>query len=132
MAAIRTPLGRARGLGASKHGVGHFLAQRVTAIALVLLVVWAVSAATRLAHGDYDSTAAWLRSPINAALASLLAIAAFWHMQLGMRTIIEDYLARPGTKGVLLVINVFVAWAGGALTVLSILKVALSSGGVSV
>jgi len=65
-------------------------------------------------------------------LASLTAIAAFWHMQLGMRTIIEDYFARPATKGVLLLINVFVTWAGGALTVLSILKVALSSSGVSV
>lgn len=132
MAAIRTPLARARGLGASKHGVGHFLAQRVTAIGLVLLVVWAVFAAVGLSQGGYDSTAAWLRSPVNAALASLTAIAAFWHMQLGMRTIIEDYFARPATKGVLLLINVFVTWAGGALTVLSILKVALSSGGVSV
>jgi succinate dehydrogenase / fumarate reductase membrane anchor subunit len=132
MAAIRTPLARARGLGASKHGVGHFLAQRVTAIGLVLLVVWAASAAIGLSRGDYDSTAAWLRSPVNAALASLTAIAAFWHMQLGMRTIVEDYFARPATKGVLLVINVLVAWAAGALTVLSILKVALSSGGVSV
>jgi len=132
MAAIRTPLARARGLGASKHGVGHFLAQRVTAIGLVLLVVWAAAAAVGLSQGGYDSTTVWLRSPVNAALASLTAIAAFWHMQLGMRTIIEDYFARPATKGVLLLINVFVTWAGGALTVLSILKVALSSSGVSV
>jgi len=132
MAAIRTPLARARGLGASKHGVGHFLAQRVTAIGLVLLIAWATAAAVELSHGGYDGAAAWLRSPVNAALASLLAITAFWHMQLGMRTIIEDYFARPATKGVLLLINVFVTWAGGALAVLSILKVALSSGGVSV
>jgi succinate dehydrogenase / fumarate reductase membrane anchor subunit len=132
MAVVRTPLGRALGLGSSKHGVGHFIAQRVTAIALVFLVVWAVFAAVALAHGDYDSATAWLRSPLNAALASLLAIAGFWHMQLGMRTIIEDYFARPGTKGALLVLNVFIAWAGGAVTVLSILKVAFGSGGVSI
>lgn len=132
MAAIRTPLGRARGLGAAKHGVGHFIAQRVTAIALVLLVVWAVFAAIGLSRGDYDSAAAWLRAPPNAALASLVAGAAFWHMQLGMRTIIEDYFAKPGTKGALLVINVFVTWAGVALTVVSILRVALSSSSVSV
>ena len=132
MTSYRTPLGRAKNTGAAKHGVGHFIAQRVTAIGLVLLVGWAVLAAIGLARGDYDATAAWLRSPINAALASLLAIAAFWHMQLGMRTIIEDYLARPATKGTLLVLNVFVAWAGGALTVLSLLKVALSPSGISV
>lgn len=127
MAHIRTPLGRARGLGSSKHGVGHFIAQRVTAVALVLLVLWGALAALRLAQGDYDDAVRWLRSPLNAALASLLAFAAFWHMQLGMRTIIEDYIARPATKGALLILNIFVGWLGGALTILSILKVALSA-----
>ena len=127
MARIRTPLGRARGMGASKHGVGHFIAQRVTAIALVLLVIWGLAAGLSLAHGDYESAAEWLRSPINAGLASLLALAAFWHMQLGMRTIIEDYFAKAATKGALLVLNVFVGWLGGALTIICILKVALSA-----
>lgn len=132
MAVIRTPLGRARGSGASKHGVGHFIAQRVTAIALVVLVTWAAWSAIDIARGDYDTAATWLRSPLNAALASLMAIAAFWHMQLGMRTIIEDYFARPATKGALLVLNIFVTWLGGALTVLALLKVAFSSAGVNV
>jgi succinate dehydrogenase / fumarate reductase, membrane anchor subunit len=132
MAGIRTPLARARGMGSSKHGVGHFIAQRVTAIALVLLVLWAVLSALALARADYDSAANWLRSPINATLACLLAIAAFWHMQLGMRTIIEDYLAKPGAKGLCLVLNVFVTWGGGAVTVISILKVAFSSSGMNV
>ena len=132
MPVIRTPLGRALGLGSSKHGVGHFIAQRVTAIALVLLVIWAAFAAVALAHGDYDSAAAWLRSPVNATLASLLAFAAFWHMQLGMRTIIEDYFARPATKAVCLILNVFLCWGAGALTILSILRVALSTSGVSI
>jgi succinate dehydrogenase / fumarate reductase membrane anchor subunit len=131
MALIRTPLGRARGRGSSKHGVGHFIVQRVTAIALVLLVVWALAASLQMAHGDYDSAAKWLSSPVNAGLASLLAIAAFWHMQLGMRTIIEDYLARISTKTVLLVLNVFICWLGGALTILAILKVALTSVAIS-
>jgi succinate dehydrogenase / fumarate reductase membrane anchor subunit len=132
MALIRTPLGRARGLGAAKHGVGHFIAQRVTAVALVILVLWGLLQALALSSGDYDAAVGWLRSPINAALASLLALAAFWHMQLGMRVIIEDYIARPATKAVLLVGSVFLCWLGGALTILSILKVALMSAGASV
>ena len=128
MAVIRTPLGRVRGLGSAKHGVGHFIVQRVTAAGLVILVLWGVLAALDLARGGYDGAVAWLHSPINAALASLLAVAAFWHMQLGMRVIIEDYFAKPSTKAVLLILNVFIAWAGGVLTVLSLLKVAFSSG----
>ena len=132
MAVVRSPLGRARGMGSSKHGVAHFIAQRVTAIALVLLVIWGLAAGVSLAHGDYDGAVAWLRSPLNAGLACLLAFAAFWHMQLGMRTIVEDYIARPSTKTVLLILNIFISWLGGALTILAILKVALTAGGMSV
>ena len=132
MALIRTPLGQARGLGAAKHGVGHFIAQRVTAVALLILVIWGALAALSLSGGDYDAAVAWLRAPVNATLAMLLAFAVFWHMQLGMRTIIEDYFARPATKAVLLIANIFVSWLGGALTILSILKVALGASGVSV
>ncbi len=132
MALIRTPLGRARGLGAAKHGVGHFIAQRVTAVALALLVLWGVFSALTLSNGEYDGAVAWLHAPLNAALAVLLAFAAFWHMQLGMRVIIEDYIARPLTKGALLIANVFACWLGGALTIFAILKVAFASAGVSV
>ena len=132
MSVVRSPLGRARGLGSAKHGVGHFIAQRVTAIALILLLLWGAAAVVGLAHGDYGTASDFLHSPINAALASLLAFAAFWHMQLGMRTIIEDYFAKPVTKAVCLLLNIFLCWAAGALTILSILKVALSASGVSV
>jgi succinate dehydrogenase / fumarate reductase membrane anchor subunit len=132
MSVVRSPLGRARGLGSAKHGVGHFIAQRVTAMALILLLLWGAAAAVTLAHGDYGAAVDWLHGPLNAALVSLLVFAAFWHMQLGMRTIIEDYFQKAGTKGALLVLNVFVCWLGGALTILSILKVALAPAGVSV
>jgi succinate dehydrogenase / fumarate reductase membrane anchor subunit len=128
MAVIRTPLGRARGLGSAQHGVGHFVAQRVTAVALIALVLWGVLAALGLARGDYDGAVLWLHAPINAGLVSLLAIAGFWHMQLGMQVIIEDYFARPLTKAALLILNLFVAWGGAALTVLALLKVAFASG----
>ena len=132
MSVVRSPLGRARGMGSAKHGVGHFIAQRVTAIALLLLMLWGAAAAVGLAHGDYDSAVEWLHSPINAALAVLLAFAAFWHMQIGMRVIVEDYFQKASTKGALLVLNIFVSWLGGALTIISILKVALAPAGVSV
>jgi succinate dehydrogenase / fumarate reductase membrane anchor subunit len=128
MAVIRTPLGRARGMGSAKHGVGHFIAQRTTAVALVVLVLWGVSAALGLSRGDYDDAVLWLHSPVNAGLLSLLAVAAFWHMQLGMRVIIEDYIEAPATKAALLLLNVLVGWGAGALTVVSLLKVALSPG----
>ena len=128
MALIRTPLGRARGLGSSKHGVGHFIAQRVSAIALIVLVLWAVDSVLGLARVDYDTAVLWLRTPLNAILSALLIGVASFHKQLGMRTIIEDYFEEAGPKAVLLILNVFATWLIGVVGVFSILKVAVGGG----
>ena len=128
MAGFRTPLGRARGLGSAKSGVAHFIGERVSSIALVPLLLWGVWSAVGLAGGGYDGALTWLRSPVNATLLVLLALTGFYHMQLGMRVIIEDYIARHATRAALLLLNLFVCCVAAVLTVLSILKVALGGG----
>jgi succinate dehydrogenase / fumarate reductase membrane anchor subunit len=128
MTSYRTPLGRVRGLGAAKHGVSHFITQRVTGAALSVLVLWVISVALGLAHADYSTLTVWLRSPWNAVPAVLLIGVAFLHMSIGMRTIIEDYIHTPANKVALLVLNVFVCWLGAAVGVFSILKVAFGAG----
>jgi succinate dehydrogenase / fumarate reductase membrane anchor subunit len=125
MTGYRTPLGRARGLGSAKHGVGHFIGQRVSAAALVFLVLWGVWSALRLAGADYAAAAAWLRSPVNATLCGLIAIAGFYHMHIGMGVIVEDYIHRPASKAVLLIANLLLCWLGAAFTIVCLLKVAL-------
>ena len=58
MSDFRTPLARARGLGSAKSGVGHFIAQRVSALALVVLIplfVWSIAS---LPSADYET--AWV------------------------------------------------------------------------
>ena len=128
MAGYRTPLGRARGLGSAKTGVGHFIGERVSSVALVTLVLWAVWVVIGLAGGSFDEAVAWIRSPINASLTILLALTGFYHMQLGMRVIIEDYISKPGTRAALLLLNLFFCCTAAVLTVLSVLKVAAGGG----
>ncbi|MDO8409499.1 MAG: succinate dehydrogenase, hydrophobic membrane anchor protein [Phenylobacterium sp.] len=128
MADFRTPFSRAQGLGAAGHGVGHWITERVTSIALIPLVLWGVFAVLRLARSDYDMAVAWLASPINAVLLSLLTVISFMHMNSGMRVVIEDYIHRKITKAGLLLLNLFVCALFGALALFSILKVALSGG----
>ena len=128
MATYRTPLGKARCLGSAKHGVGHFIAQRVSAIALVALLLWGVDSVLSLAHADYETALLWLHAPGNAILSSLLIGVASFHMKLGMQTIIEDYIERTSTKSILLIANIFAAWLIGAVGVFSILKVAFGGG----
>jgi succinate dehydrogenase / fumarate reductase membrane anchor subunit len=130
MADFRTPLRRARGLGSAKHGVGHWIFERVSAVVLVPLVLWAVWAVLTLARTDYSGALVWLRMPLNAVLATLLTAVSFAHMHAGMRVVIEDYIHKPGSKAALLILNLVVCGLIGALAVFCILKVALG-GGVS-
>lgn len=129
MTSYRTALARARGLGAAQHGVGAFIAQRVSAMALVLLTLWGVWSALILARGDYGGALYWLQSPLNAVLLALLIGVAVFHMQIGMREIIADYFARPLTRSAFMVVNVFVCWLAGATGVICVLKVAVFAGG---
>lgn len=124
VASYRTPLGRARGLGSAKHGVGHWISERVSSIALVPLTLWAVYGVIRLAAGDYAFAIHWIRHPLNAVLMGLMIVISFWHMHSGLRVVIEDYIHITLTKASLMLLNLFVCGLGGALAVFSILKVA--------
>jgi succinate dehydrogenase / fumarate reductase membrane anchor subunit len=115
---MRSPLGRVRHRGASGEGTGHFIAQRLTAIALVILGPWfAVSAALSVRDASYLATIDYLSNPINALGVILLVAVGLYHMSLGMQEIIVDYIARPFTKTLLLILNAFalLALAAGAI-----------------
>lgn len=124
MTSYRTPLSRARGLGSAKHGVGTWISERVTAIALVPLTVWAVYAALTLSGLDYAGAQAWLAQPLNAVLAALLVVFSFLHMHSGLRVVVEDYW-HGGVRTAFLLANFLVCVLAGALALFSILKVAL-------
>ena len=120
---IRTPLGKVRGLGASKHGAGHFIAQRVTAIALLFLVPWFLISLIAAVRGGYDGAVDFIASPLNAVLILLAVGTALYHMRLGMQAVVEDYIAKNGTRMFLLILNTFVTvvlFAFSAFAVLSL------------
>ena len=128
MAGYRTSLGRARGLGSAKHGVGAFILERVTAVALIPLVVWGIWSVIVVARGGYSGAIAWLGSPVNAVLLVLTLVVGFWHMQIGLRVVIEDYVEKPLGKSVLLLLNLFVCVLFAALSIFAVLKVAFTTG----
>jgi succinate dehydrogenase / fumarate reductase membrane anchor subunit len=67
--------------------------------------------------------------PVNVVLLVLLVVAGFYHMQIGMRVIVEDYIHKPRSRAALLIANAFLCWAATALTVICLLKVALLGAG---
>ena len=125
MVSYRTPLGRARGLGSAKHGAGHWVSERVSAIALVPLVIWMVYGVIQLAAGDYGFAVQWIGNPLNATLVVLTFAISFWHMHSGVRVVVEDYVHKTGTKTALLLANLFICGFVGALAIFSILRVSL-------
>ncbi|MET0546671.1 MAG: succinate dehydrogenase, hydrophobic membrane anchor protein [Caulobacterales bacterium] len=121
---LRQPLAKARGLGSAKEGSGHFITQRVTAIALLFLLPWLIISMIKahVQHG-WEAAALWLNMPWNAVPAALFIVAAFTHMQAGMQVVIEDYIGKTWTRALLLILNTFVALAVAVIALHAILKV---------
>lgn len=94
---VRSPLGRALGLGSAKGGVEHWWIERVPAVALVPLTVWFTASIVALAGSDHAAVIAWLRMPYATVFMVLLLIALFYHMALGLQVVIEDY-SHTGAK----------------------------------
>jgi len=119
----RTPLARARGLGSAKDGVGHWWAQRLTAIALIPLVVWFAISLVMLSGADYTVVRAWIGSPLVMMLLVLTIAVGLHHAQLGMQVVIEDYVGGDGWKLALIVIVKFIAVLFGLGTIVAILRI---------
>lgn len=125
---LRTPAAQVRGLGASKSGTGHYIRQRVSALALLVLVPWFVITGLIAMKGGYSDAASWLASPVNAIFVILTLGAAFYHMRLGMQTVIEDYIAKVSTRQALLILSTFFTIGLFVATALSVLKIWISAG----
>jgi len=95
---LRSPLGRARGLGSARAGSKHWWAQRVTSIALLPLTLWFIWSIMHMTRASQGDVADWLASPVRLALLLALIAATFHHLQLGMQVVIEDYVTREGAK----------------------------------
>lgn len=124
---LKHPLAKARGLGAAKDGVGHWWAQRVTAVAMIPLATWMIYMLVAMMRvAEIRHIEAWLADPLAAfPLAALLAL-MFYHAKLGLQVVIEDYFHTPHLKYGLLLLNIATCWTGGIISVLAILKLHFS------
>jgi succinate dehydrogenase / fumarate reductase, membrane anchor subunit len=120
---MRTPLGRVRHHGAGGEGTGHFIALRVTSVALGLLAPWFVVSAALSLQAGYLGAIDYLTRPVNAVGVILLVAVGLYHMSIGMQEVILDYIHRPLSKMLLLLLNAFAPLALGAGAVFAVLMV---------
>jgi succinate dehydrogenase / fumarate reductase membrane anchor subunit len=122
---LRTPLAKVRGLGSAKDGTHHWWAQRLTAIALVPLTFWFIYTLVSLTTMDYLAAIGWLQSPMNSILLILFVFALFYHAELGMQVVIEDYIENEALKITSIILLKFVMLFAGLAGIVAILKVFL-------
>jgi succinate dehydrogenase / fumarate reductase, membrane anchor subunit len=123
---MRTPLGKVRNLGASHSGTGDFWHQRLTAVAMTLLIIPVIVIVMMLLGRNQAFAAQILGSLPIAVILLLFIIASTWHMKIGMQEVIEDYVHGERLKLAAIMANYFFCFAVALASIYAILK--LSSG----
>ena len=122
---MTTSIGKVRGLGSAKEGTEHFLEQRMTAGANILLMTWLLASLVLLPGFDFAIVSAWLGSAWAAVPMILLIVSVFWHFRLGLQTVIEDY-QHDETRIVLLVALNYATTVGVVIALFAILRIAFT------
>jgi succinate dehydrogenase / fumarate reductase, membrane anchor subunit len=116
---------RAQGLGSAREGIGHWWAQRVTAVALLPLTLWFSTSLIKHAGDNYTSLVLWLRAPPVTTSMVLLMCALFYHMALGLQVVAEDYIHVDRIKVPAVVLIHLISFALAATGILATLRIAL-------
>jgi succinate dehydrogenase / fumarate reductase membrane anchor subunit len=89
---LRTPLSRVRFLGSARMGTTEARLVHLTSVALVPLTLGFVWLMVDLLRKDYNGVRAELTRPVPAILLLAFVFAGIVHMELGMRSVIVDYI----------------------------------------
>jgi len=120
----RTPLARVLGLGSARDGTGHWWAQRVSAIALLVLGIWFLAGLAQLPGYGYAEVQGWLGRPTSAVLMLLLVASVAWHSDLGIQVVIEDYVHQPLLKAASIIVVRFLHVLLAAASIFAVLRMA--------
>ncbi|WP_341631646.1 succinate dehydrogenase, hydrophobic membrane anchor protein [Sphingomonas agri] len=122
-----TPIGKVRGLGSAHQGGEHWLTERVTSIALLLLGTWLIASLLLLPKLDERTLIEWLHAPSGAVPMALLIIVGFRHALDGMKVIVDDYVDNEGARFAWNTLFLFLAVGGGALALFALARLAFGA-----
>ncbi len=126
---LRSPLKRVRGLGSAHSGSGAWWAERLTSIALVPLTLWFVASVIGLEGASRVGMIAWLHAPVPLVLILCLIVATFWHMELGLHVVIDDYIHDVAIRIALLLFQRVLCLVAALFCVTAVLRLGLWDGG---
>jgi succinate dehydrogenase / fumarate reductase, membrane anchor subunit len=119
-----TELKKVRGLGSAREGGDHWIGERVSSVALLLLGTWLIASLLLLPSLDYATVREWLRTPLGAVPMALFVTTSFVHGVDGLKVVVDDYVHEPGNNFALNTLLLFLAVAGAALALFALGKIA--------
>jgi succinate dehydrogenase / fumarate reductase membrane anchor subunit len=124
---LRNPLAQVRGLGSAKQGSHHWIAQRLTAVLLAPLSIWFLVAVLGVAAGGYAEARSFVAQPLNACLIAAFVLALFYHAQLGLQVVVEDYVHVPWLELTLQIGIKFACFLAAIASLLAIVRISLGT-----
>jgi succinate dehydrogenase / fumarate reductase membrane anchor subunit len=122
-----TQLGKVRGLGSAREGGEHWIRERVTSIALLLLGTWLIASLLFLPALDRGTLVEWLRTPWGAVPMALFVVTSFVHGLDGMKVVVDDYVDHDGDRFALNTLLLFAAIGGLALCLFALGRIAFGA-----
>ena len=122
-----SPLGKVRGLGSARHGGEHWLSERVTSVALLLLGVWLIASLLLLPDLSLRTVREWLHAPSGAIPMALFVVTAFVHGLDGLKVVVDDYVHVEGNRFALHLVLLFLAIGGAAIALFALARLAFGA-----
>ena len=122
-----TPLGQVRGTGSAKHGGEHWVRERLTSAASLLLGLWLLLSLMLLPRLDRLTLTEWLQAPSGAVPMALLIVIGFIHSVDGLKTAVDDYVHDQDSRLLIHGILTFVGIGAGSVALFSLAKIAFGA-----
>ncbi|HXW19774.1 MAG TPA: succinate dehydrogenase, hydrophobic membrane anchor protein [Roseiarcus sp.] len=119
---LRNPSAKVRYLGAARWGVSENWHMRLTSAALIPLTIAFVWLMLSLLSKDYNGVRAVLGRPLPAIIVMLFALVSIYHMQIGARSVILDYVHGRAKEWALMA-NMFFTGALALACVYAVLRI---------
>ncbi len=109
----------------TKTGAHHWLMQRVSAVAMIPLLIWFVLSFIQIAEDPEGYMPVFFAYPLNAVLGIIMISTALYHGSLGMRVIIEDYVSNKTKMYFYIMLIHFISITTAVAAVISIIRLHL-------
>lgn len=122
------PLKKAKGLGSAHHGVDHWMAQKITALVNLPLILWLIWSIIKLQGASYEVFTAWVAAPLHAIFLIVMIVSVMYHAKLGAQVITEDYVSCKAMRLVKLIAQKVFFFGLAVACIFSVLKIAFTAG----